>query len=81
MFVILDVILLAGLITLGTILYKVFKHFCICVYWASRDVTWVLLNLKQGVTLKQAFIPLVKMYFKTIYKTHRTRIMGAERTS
>ncbi|QDP56524.1 MAG: hypothetical protein Tp118SUR00d2C21406351_30 [Prokaryotic dsDNA virus sp.] len=57
------------------------KHLGICVFWASRDTIWVARNLREGVTFKQAFLPIVKMYFKTIYRTHNLRLSGCERTS
>ena len=76
-----DLILLAGLLTVGTVVYKMLKHLGVCVFWATRDTVWVARNLREGVTFKQALIPLVKMYFKTIYKTHKLRMSGAERTS
>ena len=76
-----DIILLAGLLTVGTVIYKILKHRCICVFWATRDTVWVARNLREGVTLKQAFLPLIKMYCNTIRETHKLRMSGVERTS
>ena len=76
-----DIILLAGLLTVGTVIYKILKHMCICVFWATRDTVWIACNLRKDVTFRQAFLPLIKMYCNTIRETHKLRMSGVERTS
>lgn len=77
----LDLILIAGLLTVGTLFYKVMKHICICLFWASHDTTYTLLNLRKGLTFWQIVKGLTKVYLVTFYKTHDLRMRGAERTS
>lgn len=77
----LDLILIAGLLTVGTLFYKVMKHVGICLYWASYDTTYTVLNLRKGLSFWQTVKGLSKLYVKTIRDTHNLRMSGAERTS